>query len=143
MAGSSISELKRILDRGFHTQRRRTHVKTFRAHDLEKMMDQKKDLLVLNVLSQDDYDKEHIPGSENVPNDAPDFISQVEKLAGSKTRPMVVHCASTECPASTQAVNKLNAAGFTNVTEFPGGMAEWKSTGHKVRSMSTVDAKHS
>ncbi len=138
MAGSSIRELKRILDRGFHPSQRRTPVKTLRAQDLKRMMDQKQDLLVVNVLSQEEYEKEHIPGSENVPNDAPDFTTQVEKLAGSKTRPMVVHCANTKCSASTAAVNKLNAAGFTNVTEFPGGMAEWKSAGGKVQSLSTV-----
>lgn len=140
MAGSSIRELKRILDRGFHPTQRRTPVKTLRAQDLKQMMDQKKDLLVLNVLSENEYEKEHIPGSENVPNDAPDFTTRVEQLAGSKTRPMVVHCANTKCPASTEAVNKLNAAGFTNVTEFPGGMAEWKTMGGKVQSMSTASA---
>ncbi len=141
MAGSSIRELKRILDRGFHPTQRRRPVKTLRAQDLKQMMAQKKDLLVLNVLSQDDYEKEHIPGSENIPNTAPDFVTQVEKLAGSKTRPMVVHCANTECPASTEAVNKLTAAGFTNVTEFPGGMAEWKSAGGNVQSLSAAGMK--
>ena len=140
MAGSSIRELKRILDRGFHPSQRRTPVKTLRAQDLKQMMDQKKDLLVLNVLSQNEYEKEHIPGSENIPNEAPDFTTRVERLAGSKTRPMVVHCASTKCPASTEAVNKLTAAGFTNVTEFPGGMDEWKTMGGKVQSMSTEPA---
>ncbi len=140
MAGSSIRELKRILDRGFHSTQRRTLVRTLRAQDLKQLMEQKKDLLVLNVLSQEEYEKEHIPGSANVPNDAPDFTTRVERLAGSKTRPMVVHCASTKCPASTEAVNKLTAAGFTNVSEFAGGMAEWKSAGGKVQSLSTMSA---
>jgi rhodanese-related sulfurtransferase len=138
MAGSSIRELKRILDRGFHSSHRRPTVKTLRAQDLKQLRTEQKDLLLLNVLDEKAFEKEHIPGSEHVTDSASDFVPQVEALAGSKSRPIVVYCADRECPASPDAAKKLTAAGFTNVSHFAGGMAEWRKMGGKVEGMSTA-----
>jgi len=101
---------------------------TIDAKTLKQWQSDHRSFLLLNVLSPDAFDKDHIPGSENVPVNATDFVQQVERLADDKARPIVTYCASFECDASTRAARQLNAAGFTDVTDFKGGMKEWNET---------------
>lgn len=101
-------------------------MRTINAKALNDLIRQDEDVLLLNVLSQEDFEKEHIPGSHNIPESREDFVSQVEKLAGRKDRPVVVYCASKDCQASPSAARKLTEAGFEHVTDFEGGMAAWK-----------------
>ncbi len=116
-------------------------MRTMHAKDLRQMIDQKQDLLLINVLKKEDFDARHIPGSRNVPNESPKFVDQVSSMAGSKTRPIVVYCASASCQASPTAAKKLEQAGFTNVTDFEGGVAEWKEAGFTLESR-TPAGKH-
>ncbi|MBU0800191.1 MAG: rhodanese-like domain-containing protein [Alphaproteobacteria bacterium] len=86
--------------------------------------------LIVNVLSPEDYKRAHIPDSTNVPlQDNENFAQQVEDLAGGKDQKIVVYCAGPECPASRNAAEKLEEAGFKNVYAFEGGMEEWDSYG--------------
>ncbi|MGE0352835.1 MAG: rhodanese-like domain-containing protein, partial [Gemmatimonadales bacterium] len=101
-------------------------MRTIQANDLKRLLDQNQDLILVNVLSRKEFEKDHIPGSHNIPKDEKDFVQQVEKLAGTKDRHIVVYCASKDCQASPTAAKKLTDAGFRNVTDFEGGMAEWK-----------------
>ncbi len=141
MAGSSLSDLKRMMDRGFHPDRAQGAVKTLRAGELRQLMDRKDELLVINVLDQEAYDREHIPGSQHIANDEPDFTARVEKLAGSKARPIVVYGAGRGSPASPSAAKQLVADGFTDISDFAGGLAEWKTAGLQVRGTSTAPAE--
>lgn len=104
-------------------------MRTIHAKDLRQAMEQSKDLLLINVLEEHDFETRHIPGSRNVPHESPKFVEQVSSLAGSKSRPIVVYCASKSCSASPTAAKKLEQAGFTNVTDFEGGVEEWKQAG--------------
>lgn len=101
-------------------------MRTIDARKLNDRMRRDDDTLVINVLSEDSFEKEHIPGSHNVPGDRNDFVAQVERLAGRKDRPIVMHCSDATCKASHDAARKLENEGFTNVTHFKGGIAEWK-----------------
>ncbi|HZJ71899.1 MAG TPA: rhodanese-like domain-containing protein [Planctomycetota bacterium] len=98
---------------------------TIDAKTLKQWQADHRSFLLLDVLNADSFAKDHIPGSVNVPLDAPDFAQQVERLAGDKARAIVTYCASMECDASTRAARQLNAAGFTDVTDFKGGLKEW------------------
>src|ERR1051326_7150291 len=69
--------------------------------------------VVLNVLSPEQYEQAHIPGSINIPNDAPDFNERVRQAIPDKGTPVIVHCSSMECQASTKAARKL--AGSINI----------------------------
>lgn len=108
--------------------------KTLEAGTLKRMMDRHENFVLINVLGEDAFEKEHIPGSDNVPVDSPDFVNEVERLAGDKARRIVVYCASRTCQASPTAARKLDEAGFTHVLDFEGGMAEWNSAGYEVAS---------
>jgi rhodanese-related sulfurtransferase len=107
------------------------HITTFHLHD---KMENDKGFILLNALPEDSFQEEHIPGSHNVPWNDDNLIDKVNKLAPSKDTEIVIYCANAECPASTKAGQKLEKAGFTNITEFDGGMEAWKNAGHRVES---------
>ena len=109
-------------------------MRTIKAPDLNQMLDRDKNVLLINVLSHEDYAKAHIPGSVNVPLKSPNFMDAVKRLAGGTNRNIVVYCASKACTASPQAAKTLVDAGFTDVSDFEGGMAEWKAAGYQVES---------
>jgi rhodanese-related sulfurtransferase len=109
-------------------------MRTLTAKQLKEQRKQDENLLLINVLETDDYEQEHIPDSDSVPVSRDDFIQQVQNLAGRKDRHIVVHCSSKDCKSSPKAANKLIEAGFTNVADFEGGMAEWKLAGFETES---------
>ena len=107
-------------------------MRTIRAQDLKTMLSERDDVVLIDVLAEDAFAKEHIAQSHNIPQSREDFARQVEDLAGGKDRPVVVYCASKDCQASPAAARKLAQAGFTDVTDFEGGVAEWKLAGYDV-----------
>ncbi|MEX0654269.1 MAG: rhodanese-like domain-containing protein [Phycisphaeraceae bacterium] len=109
-------------------------MQTIDARQLEQMKARNEDFLLINVLPEESFREQHIPGSVNIPVNEDDFEERVEQLAGDKERTVVVYCASTECTASPAAANKLEDVGFTHVIDFAGGMQEWEQTNHPVET---------
>ncbi len=83
------------------------------------------DFVLINVLPREAFQKAHIRTSINVPQEEDDFVDTVEKVAGDRDREVVVYCANFECPASTEAAKKLDAAGFSRVFDYEGGTEDW------------------
>ena len=108
-------------------------MKTITAPEIKQMREKKEDFALVNVVDPGDFSQKHIGGSANIPLSDPTFEQRVEQKLGGKTRTVVVYCASTECDASTKAATKLEAAGFTNVVEFAGGVKEWETAGYRLR----------
>jgi rhodanese-related sulfurtransferase len=104
--------------------------KTIDAEQLAKSIDGDVNLHVWNVLNDDYFKGEMIPGSRRVP-----LAELNQTLAAStlpKDAPVVVYCAGTHCPASREAAEAMTALGYTNVTAFEGGLEDWKKQGHGV-----------
>ena len=93
--------------------------------------------LIINVLDEDHFQEEHIPGSINIPLSSDEFVQRVEQEAGTKDRKIVVYCASFECDASPKAARKLDEAGFSNVLDYEGGTKDWKEAGHDIETNAT------
>ncbi len=95
---------------------------------LESMNESKhEDFVLINVLPPEEFRKDHIRTSINIPQGKPDFTELVELAAGAKDRPIVVYCANFDCPASTNAAKKLDEAGFERVYDYEGGTADWQA----------------
>ena len=105
---------------------------TITAQDLEQMQARGEKFALINTLSPEDFVTTKIPGSQNIPQDSDDFVKRVEAAAGGKDQPVVVYCASEQCHSSTKGGEKLEAAGFSNVTDFEGGAKEWKAAGQQL-----------
>ncbi len=103
--------------------------KTISTEKLQTLRKSAEGFLLIDVTSRESFDKDHIPGARSVPLDAEDFASAVaEKASGSKARKVVLYCSGPDCDASTKAVKKLMAGGFTSVIEYEGGLAAWNES---------------
>lgn len=103
--------------------------KTITREELRRRQVRGEDFELVNVLAPDSFRREHIPASVNVPRD------QIESRAPrlwDKDRDIVVYCASFECQSSRRVARTLEKLGFSSVTAFEGGMADWKDAGYSV-----------
>lgn len=107
-------------------------MKQLTTQELKNMQQKGDGLALINVLDADQFDREHIPDSTNIPVGDKDFVQRVEEQVGDKSETVVVYCASTECDASPKAARKLEEAGFTDVYDYEGGMKAWKEAGNSV-----------
>ena len=81
--------------------------------------------LIVNVLSAESYAEAHIKGSINIPlTDLPEKAATLDK-----EQKIVVYCANYMCHASTQAAKLLGNLGFKDVSDYKGGIDEWKKAG--------------
>ena len=79
------------------------------------------DLVVVNVLKKEAYDKIRIKGSLSIPRKELE-LGRWQEL--DKQKEIVVHCSSYECTASRVAADFLESKGF-RVKAYEGGMKEW------------------
>ena len=93
---------------------------------LRQKLERNDNFLLIDVLPKDEFKKDHIEGSINIPVEDKDFVKRVERKARSKNHEIVVYCGGLDCSASHNAAQKLKDADFTNVKTYEGGMAEWK-----------------
>ena len=96
------------------------------AEELKQALEGESPPVVINVLSHDAHRAKHIPGSINIP--VAD-ISTVENVLPYKDEHIVVYCANADCDASPKAARKLEAMGYTNVSDFEVGYAGWRNAG--------------
>jgi rhodanese-related sulfurtransferase len=116
-----------------------TSRKTIETEGLAKAIDSDINLHVWNVLNDDYFKGEMIPGSRRVP-----LAELTRTLAAStlpKDAPVVVYCAGPHCPASREAAEAMTALGYTNVSAFEGGLDDWKQQGHGVVGTGTIDTQ--
>jgi rhodanese-related sulfurtransferase len=104
----------------------RKEMKTIEATKLKALLDGNDDVLLVNTLNADSFEKTRVPGAVNIPLEGEDFLARVEEQAGGKDKPVVVYCASQQCNSSEKAAEKLENAGFTAVTDFAGGFKAWQ-----------------
>ena len=91
-----------------------------------------------NVLTNDYFTGEMIPGSRRVPLDR--VGREVAALLLPRDTAIVTYCSGPTCPQSGAAAEKLAALGFTNVLAFEGGLAEWKASGRAVEPLAAAAA---
>jgi rhodanese-related sulfurtransferase len=89
---------------------------------------------VINVLATDKYQQKHIPGSINVPLEAPEFERRIQDALPDKGKPVIVHCSGMSCQASTQAARRLEALGYRDVRDFKAGLQGWEEAGQAFES---------
>jgi rhodanese-related sulfurtransferase len=107
-------------------------MKVITTTELQKLESAEPNLLIVNTLPQDAFEKTRIPGAISIPQNEPDFVEKVARVLGTKGKKLVVYCASQECNSSERATNKLEAAGFTSVLTYKGGAEAWKKEAQAV-----------
>jgi rhodanese-related sulfurtransferase len=104
---------------------------TVDARELRLRLESETDRPVLvNALAREAFEEQRIPGSISIPaadalRIAPDVLA--------REQPVVVYCASRSCTASPTLAQKLVDIGFTDVTDFEGGVDEWEHAGYPLQ----------
>jgi len=84
---------------------------------------------LIHVLPEEHFECEHLPGAVSVCVYETIFLSKVAELVPDKSTPVIVYGAGGDSLDAATAAEKLAKAGYTNVTAFPGGIAEWRQNG--------------
>ena len=85
-----------------------------------------KEVILIEVLDKENYEKSHIKGAINIPLKV---IGAEAKKRFNKGDEIVVYCSDHECRASPSAAKKLDNLGFENVYHYKGGKKEWEESG--------------
>ena len=94
---------------------------------LLEMMENKDIFKLVEVLSEEDYAKGHIPGAVNIPTDQ--IAERAPKELPDKNEAIVTYCASYKCHASTEAARKLTDMGYTKVLDYKASKKGWEAAG--------------
>ncbi len=107
-------------------------MRTLSTTELIQKKTNQEDFLLVNVLDEPLFKKQHIPGSINVPVSDENFVDRVNQKVENRNHPIVVYCADSDCQASPKAAQRLEEAGFTNVSDFEAGMKGWADANRPV-----------
>jgi rhodanese-related sulfurtransferase len=86
--------------------------------------------LILDARSLDEFTVSHLPGAVPLDTGTTKTDGEIDKIAGSKNRPILVVC-SVGLRSAKQAL-KLQSRGFMRVTHLEGGLFEWVNQGHSL-----------
>ena len=96
--------------------------KNVSVEEAYKLINENKELFILDVRTKEEYKEGHIPGAKLIPVQVlPDNIS---KLMGYKDKPILVYCASGG--RSPRAVRTLIKNNFTKIYHLNRGISAWK-----------------
>lgn len=101
------------------------------TEELKKKLDSDEEFELVHVLSEEQFRKEHIPGSVNIP------LGEIGKRRHEldEDKEIIVYCKNFDCDASPKAATKLEKLGFENVIDYEGGIEDWKDKGYPVESV--------
>lgn len=85
---------------------------------------------VLDARSGKYDDGRRIPGAQQLSPTADD--KDIEKVLPDKNALIVTYCAGLTCPASKALADHLKKLGYSNVIEYPQGIAGWADAGNTV-----------
>ncbi len=85
------------------------------------------DLVLVDALLPEDYEKGHLPFSKSLPADRAE--ADHEAVLGDKARTVVTYCSDFQCHASTNAAKALMRLGYQDVYDYKGGRKDWTGAG--------------
>jgi polyisoprenoid-binding protein YceI/rhodanese-related sulfurtransferase len=99
--------------------------------------------LVIDVLPDEEYQAAHLPGAKNACVFKVTFVEDVKQLVPERSKSLVLYGASSRDLASATATEKLLIAGYTQVTDYRGGLEDWRAAGQRIEgNVSTVSKGH-
>ena len=94
--------------------------------ELHHRMSEDTEVIVIDVLSPEQFKAEHIPGSRNIPLEK---LEEVAKKELNKNQRIVVYGSDHDETSSNEAAELLERMGFRKVSDFDGGIYAWKRAG--------------
>jgi rhodanese-related sulfurtransferase len=101
----------------------------YTAIELKRLMDSGQPLVILNPLSEIEFNEGHIPGSVNIPAEE---IRKTKRLPRNKRALIVTYCRGLKHAMYKQAADLVADRRYTNVATFKGGLPAWKKAGFAI-----------
>jgi rhodanese-related sulfurtransferase len=96
--------------------------------EVKKMIDNKEDIILLDVRDKEEYETGHIPGAINISRGTLELKSHL--IIPDKTRKIIVYCGlDLRSPLATKSLNDL---GYKKAVNMIGGLKTWKEAGYPV-----------
>jgi rhodanese-related sulfurtransferase len=105
-----------------------TVIKNVSPDEAEKALKERKDVVVLDVRTPEEFKAGHIAGAKNIDFKAPDFAKQASALDKSKT--YIVHCGSGR--RSTSSLDVFKEQKFSSILHLDKGFKAWEAAGKPV-----------
>lgn len=102
---------------------------TISASDLKARKDGQERFYLLDVLPEDHFRKVHLPGAFNACVYEMVFPDHISEITDNPQSEMVVYGAGGESRDAVTAAEKLHRMGYSRVSIFAGGLAEWRKAG--------------
>ena len=93
--------------------------------ELEELYSKREEVLIFDVRSGYEYDTLHIKNSRHLALNDPDFVSALQLLRKSETRPLVFYCNGHTCKKSYQATQKAMQGHIKDVFAYDAGIFAW------------------
>jgi rhodanese-related sulfurtransferase len=94
--------------------------------DVKRALDNKEDIILLDVRTTGEYLRGKIAGSINLPVD--EVTQKIEALIPDKTKIVYVYCLSGS--RSVYAVDMMIKLGYKKVYDVPNGLLAWRVKGY-------------
>ncbi len=108
------------------------------AKDTEKLLEETENVLVIDIRSDDEYEKGHLINAINIPYDN-DFKSEISEITDYKDKTVLVYCKTGN--RSENAAIKLVDNGFKNVKNVIEGVDEYNYNLVKVDNITGKEAE--
>jgi rhodanese-related sulfurtransferase len=89
---------------------------------------------VLDARPPADFRAGHIPGAQSMPFDIAAELLTSMQIELQREIPIITYCARNDCDEGLELALFLRRTGYTNITLFAGGLAEWRAAGGTVES---------
>ncbi len=96
------------------------------ARDVRRWMDEHRDFVLVDTLTNDHYTSVHLPNAKNACVFEVTFLDQMKAIVSDKDQAIVVYGSSDKSKDAVTAAEKLVRAGYTKVHTLNGGLAAWR-----------------
>ena len=95
---------------------------TLNPQEALKLIEESPDISILDIRPSDEFEREHVPGAENLDYDGHEFQRKVEKL--DKNKIYLIYCKSGV--RGGYFMDKMRDSGFKGAYNVLGGFVAWK-----------------
>jgi rhodanese-related sulfurtransferase len=103
------------------------NMKVISRNELKSKLDHGESITLLETLPEEYYHRGHLPGARPFPHDQASKLAT--RMLPKKDAPVVLYCWSSICTRSYKAAEILEALGYTNVSVYIEGKADWRTAG--------------
>jgi rhodanese-related sulfurtransferase len=102
-------------------------IRTISREELSAKLARNERIVLVEALPEKYFRHSHLPGALNIPHDEVEALAPT--LLPDRAAAIVVYCANAACKNSGIAVAALTRLGYTNVSTYEAGKADWIEAG--------------